>query len=154
MSATLVAITDEPRTPTAHQQRLWERLHEAKDAMHAAIKDSDDPKMLHDLFSDCWSAWCKCLSHLEHRTRKAERQLRALLDMDLTDEQRANVLSTLRIDKSRNRLLLSDYEQQIVDQYRRMNAKGTTMIRELFAILAVTNDSEPATAAEPKGGAR
>ena len=60
--------------------------------------------------------------------------------MDLTDEQRENVLSTLRIDKSRNRLLLSDYERQIVDQYRRMNAKGTTMIRELFAILAAAND--------------
>ena len=139
MSATLIAITDESRTPTAHEQRLWERLHEANTEMHAAIKDSDDPKMLHDLFSDCWGAWCKCLSYLEHRTLKAERQLRALLDMDLTDEQRANVLSTLRIDKSRNRLLLSDYERQIVDQYRRMNAKGATMIRELFAILAAAN---------------
>jgi hypothetical protein len=140
MSATLVAITEEPRTPTAHQQRLWEKLHEANSAMHAAIKDSDDPKMLHDLFIDCWGAWCKCLSHLEHRTLKAERQLRAVLALDLTDEQRANVLSTLRIDKSRNRLLLSDYERQIVDQYRRMNAKGTTMIRELFAILAAVSD--------------
>jgi len=144
MSDTLVAITEEPRTPTAHQQRLWEKMHEANNAMHAAITDADDPKMLHDLFSDCWGAWCKCLSHLEHRTRKAERQLRAVLDMDLTDEQRENVLSTLRIDKSRNRLLLSDYERQIVDQYRHMNAKGTTMIRELFAILAAAN---------PEGGA-
>jgi hypothetical protein len=147
MSTTLVAITDEPRTPTAHQQRLWERLHEANSAMHAAIKDSDDPKMLHDLFGDCWGAWCKCLSHLEHRTLKAERQLRAVLDMDLTDEQRASVLSTLRIDRSRNRLLLSDYERQIVDQYRRMDGKGTSMVRELFAILAAANDDDT------KGGA-
>jgi hypothetical protein len=142
MSATLIAITDEPRTPTAHQQRLWEKLHEANSAMAAAIKDSDDPKMLHDLFSDCFVAWGRVERHLEHRTRKAERQLRAVLDMDLTDEQRENVLSTLRIDRSRNRLLLSDYERQIVDQYRRMNAKGTTMIRELFAILAAANDDK------------
>jgi hypothetical protein len=140
MSATLVAITEEPRTPTAHQQRLWEKMHEANGAMHAAIRDSDDPKMLHDLFSDCWGAWCKCLSHLEHRTLKAERQLRAVLDMDLTDEQRASVLSTLRIDKSRNRLLLSDYEREIVDQYRRMDGKRASMVRELFTILAAAND--------------
>jgi hypothetical protein len=144
MSATLVAITDEPRTPTAYEQRLNEKMHEANSAMHSAIRESDDPKMLHDLFSDCWGAWCKCLSHLEHRTLKAERQLRAVLAMDLTDEQRANVLSTLRIDKSRNRLLLSGHERQIVDQYRRMNAKGASMIRELFAILAAADDKEGA----------
>jgi hypothetical protein len=50
------------------------------------------------------------------------------------------VLSTLRIDRSRNRLLLSDYERQIVEKCRRMNAKGTTMVRELFTILAAAND--------------
>jgi hypothetical protein len=140
MSATLVAITDDPRQPTAHQHRLWERMHEATRALDAAIKDSADPKMLHELFGHCWNAWCKCLSHLEHRALKAERQLRAVLSMDLTDEQRATVLSTLRIDRSRNRLLLSDYERQIVDQYRRMDGRGTLMIRELFAILAAAND--------------
>jgi isocitrate dehydrogenase kinase/phosphatase len=135
MPATLVEITEEQFKPEAREQRLNEQLTEASRVLQG------------DAHEQRWQQWAnvaqaqrKLTIYWEHRARKAERQLRAMLRPELTDEQRAAILSTLRIDRSRNRLLLSDYEQQIVDQYRRMNAKGTTMVRELFAILSAAND--------------
>jgi hypothetical protein len=136
MTASLVAITEEQRTPAAREERLRDRLADANRAIVSEIDSYDDPRQLQTLLNEFRYAFANQCAYWQRRALKAERQLRAVLGKDLTDEQREMVFSTLQIDRSRDRTLLSEYEQELIRQYRRMDGRGTMMVRELFNILA------------------
>ena len=153
MPAELVAIAEvQERQEDGRAERLRPRTIETRDELHAEMDPLKDAQ-LWLLINAYASAEEKRSVYGERRALKAERDLLAMLGADLTDDQRARVLSALRVDQRRDPHLLSKLELAIVGHYRSRDAAARQMVRTLLSgSPGCRDDRRPETDQPPAPG--
>lgn len=143
MSATLLALTEDQRTPKAREQRILDHIQNTGRALHEELDSYEDPSTLKRLLGEYHDALYSRYTYWERRAAQAERCLYSTLSPDLTDEQRERVLATLRVDRRRDPHLLTEHERKLIEQYRATDPVGRQLLRMMFERLAATNHRPP-----------
>jgi hypothetical protein len=82
--------------------------------------------------------------HWQHRAELAERSLRRVLDLDISDDVRTYVTAAV-VGKSRRATTTrpwSNAEQRMIEAYRQLGDADRQMLRHLFERLAATSSGD------------
>jgi len=163
MSARLVSINacePQPETRSARHLELWRAERKAHDDLEKHLLSEGLLTRLvaggapptteaERLIVAVRHASDARITMLEGRIRQLERTLRLTFESDsLTDDQRISILEVFHGKRGgrRDSRFLSESEEKLVQQYRRIDSVGRQMLRTLFARLAetssVTSDEE------------
>jgi len=110
-----------------------------------AVNQDGNPQPLRDAIDAYELAQIYMRRYWKTQAERLGRELRAVLATDLSDDTRDQVMSVLYgpvEGRRRNPHLLTEYEQTLIVDYRKIDAAGRTMIRTLFARLAATSPAE------------
>lgn len=133
MSAELVAF--QTPTPAIRETRARRRHAEARARLIAAVNDArPDRRTIAGCLEDYERATERHTAALERRTRQAARALRLLLGAEPSEPRVAEALTAAyghANERRRNPGGLSDYEQRLVEAYRRSDGVGRQALHRI-----------------------
>lgn len=136
MQAVVVNIPEASRTPSARAERYRARTVEA----YQALTKRYDGREFQQLLEALDYAHFREVQYWENRAATLEREIRAALRIeDIDPAARQRLRAAAGVDGRRDRSTLTEYEAQLIEHYRGVDASGKTMLRELLARLASTS---------------
>ena len=122
------------RSTTKEQYFVAYRALTAKIEEHALDPDA--------LLRDCDRAMYRHMRHWEHRAELAERSLRRVLDLEISDDVRTYVTAAVAGKSQRltRTCAWSNAEVKMIEEYRRLSDADRSMLRRLFDRLAASTE--------------
>jgi molybdenum-dependent DNA-binding transcriptional regulator ModE len=150
MSASVIAIVP-PAPEMAGERPLQKAQWSAGHALQEALRSVPRAERALELYDQLHRATDRRLRYWESRARKAERTLKAALEADvLSDEQRLAILDGLYGKQQlRDSKVLTEFEADLIRDYRRMSSVSRTAVRVVFKAIATTMAADQ----PEKGGA-